>query len=96
MSREVTLVASGDLRETAHRLGWPAQAGLERHVGAAFARHGASVRRALPVDTGHGPRLHAPARATPVADQVSVLGTGPAPATAATAVTVGCSPVRAG
>jgi hypothetical protein len=56
MAREVTLVASGDLRETANRLGWPAQAELERNVGAAFARHGAVVRRAHPVDTsrGHG------------------------------------------
>ena len=31
---EVTLVASGDLRETANRLGWPAQEALERHVDA--------------------------------------------------------------
>ncbi|HJP88720.1 MAG TPA: hypothetical protein VJ850_06805 [Candidatus Limnocylindrales bacterium] len=56
MTREVTLVASGDLRETANRLGWPAQAELERNVGAAFARHGAKVRRAHPVDEsrGHG------------------------------------------
>jgi hypothetical protein len=56
MPREVTLVASGDLRETANRLGWPAQAELEHNVGAAFGRHGASVRRAHPVDgaTGHG------------------------------------------
>jgi hypothetical protein len=56
MQREVTLVASGDLRETANRLGWPAQAELERNVGAAFGRHGASVRRAHPVDAsrGHG------------------------------------------
>ena len=50
------LVASGDLRETANRLGWPAQADLERHITAAFARHGVTVRRAHPVDaaTGHG------------------------------------------
>ena len=32
MTREVVLVASGDLRETANRLGWPAQAELERNV----------------------------------------------------------------
>ncbi|HEY8239206.1 MAG TPA: hypothetical protein VIF63_07200, partial [Candidatus Limnocylindrales bacterium] len=54
--RDVTLVASGDLRETANRLGWPAQAELERNVGAAFGRHGARVTRAHPVDAtrGHG------------------------------------------
>ena len=56
MSREVVLVASGDLRETANRLGWPAQADLEENVGAAFARHGVRVRRAHPFDPalGHG------------------------------------------
>lgn len=50
------LVASGDLRETANRLGWPVQAELERDIVAAFARHGVSVQRAHPVDTatGHG------------------------------------------
>jgi hypothetical protein len=53
---EVVLVASGDLRETANRICWPAQATLERHVEAAFARHGVRVRRAHPVDAsrGHG------------------------------------------
>ncbi len=56
MTREVVLVASGDLRETANRLGWPAQAELERNVVTAFGRHGATVRRAHPVDAsrGHG------------------------------------------
>ena len=50
------LVASGDLRETANRLCWPAQAELERNIEAAFARHGVTVRRAHPVDqaAGHG------------------------------------------
>jgi hypothetical protein len=54
--REAVLVASGDLRETANRLGWPAQDVLEGHVRAAFARHGVSIRRAHPVDAsrGHG------------------------------------------
>jgi hypothetical protein len=54
--RDVVLVASGDLRETANRLGWPAQAELEGHVGSAFARHGVTLRRGHPVDaaTGHG------------------------------------------
>ncbi len=54
--REAILVASGDLRETANRLGWPAQDALEGHVRAAFARHGVRVRRAHPFDAsrGHG------------------------------------------
>jgi hypothetical protein len=53
---EVVLVASGDLRETANRLGWPAQAELETAVEAAFARHGVRVRRGHPLveETGHG------------------------------------------
>jgi hypothetical protein len=56
MTREAVLVASGDLREAANRLGWPVQAVLEDNVEAAFARHGVSVRRGHPVDasTGHG------------------------------------------
>jgi L-fucose isomerase-like protein len=51
---EVVLVASGDLRETANRLGWPAQAELEKAVEAAFGRHGVRVRRGHPVDAGAG------------------------------------------
>jgi len=56
MAREAVLVASGDLRETANRLGWPAQAELEGHIEAAFGRHGVRIRRAHPVDDarGHG------------------------------------------
>src|SRR4249919_668325 len=54
--RDAVLVASGDLRETANRLGWPAQRTLEGHVGDAFARHGVKVQRAHALDpgTGHG------------------------------------------
>lgn len=54
--REAILVASGDLRETANRLGWPAQERLEAHVHAAFARHGVAIRRGHAVDAarGHG------------------------------------------
>ena len=48
MTLEVTLVASGDLREPANRLGWPAQAELEGHVVDAFRRHGAQDE-AVPV-----------------------------------------------
>jgi hypothetical protein len=56
LASEAILVASGDLREMANRLGWPAQAELEGHVEAAFARHGVTIRRAHPVDSarGHG------------------------------------------
>src|SRR6185436_2241508 len=55
-AKEAILVASGDLRETANRLGWPAQAELEGHIEAAFRRHGVTVRRAHPFDSarGHG------------------------------------------
>ncbi len=54
--REVVLVASGDLREAANVICWPAQAELETALGRAFARHGVTVKRAHPVDTarGHG------------------------------------------
>src|SRR5690242_19061055 len=54
--REVVLVASGDLRETANGLGWPAQAELEAAIVKAFARHGVTVKRGHPVDParGHG------------------------------------------
>ena len=54
--RDAVLVASGDLRETANRLGWPAQQTLEGHVGEAFSRHGVRIRRAHSLDpgTGHG------------------------------------------
>lgn len=54
--REVQLVASGDLRESANRLGWPAQADLEADLTAAFGRHGVAVHRGHPVDAarGHG------------------------------------------
>ena len=53
---KVLLVASGDLRERANRMCWPAQAEMEAKLGAAFARLGARVERAHPVDpaTGHG------------------------------------------
>ena len=55
-ARQAILVASGDLRETANRLGWPAQAELETHVDAAFRRHGVDVQRAHPFEAarGHG------------------------------------------
>ncbi|PUB23417.1 hypothetical protein C8K30_11115 [Promicromonospora sp. AC04] len=50
------LVASGDLRESANRAGWPTQAAMEAEVTAAFADLGWTVVRANDVDpaTGHG------------------------------------------
>jgi L-fucose isomerase-like protein len=54
--RDAILISSGDLREAANRLGWPAQAELESHVEAAFERHGTKIRRGHRIDesAGHG------------------------------------------
>ncbi|MDX6459774.1 MAG: hypothetical protein QOE55_3471 [Acidobacteriaceae bacterium] len=54
--REVVLVTSGDLRQSANEVCWPAQQELERRLTQAFRDEGVSVRRAFPVDTakGHG------------------------------------------
>jgi hypothetical protein len=53
---EVILVASGDLRHTANRAGWPAQQKLEADIAAALADLGFTVRRAHEYDdkVGHG------------------------------------------
>ncbi len=53
---EIMLVASGDMRPSANQMCWPAQAEMERQLGAAVAAEGGSIRRAHPVDpaTGHG------------------------------------------
>ena len=53
---EVVLVASGDLRHTANRAGWPAQQRLEADIAGALAEHGVRVRRAHEYDpaVGHG------------------------------------------
>jgi hypothetical protein len=53
---EVILVASGDLRQSANRLCWPAQAAMEKAVADAFAREGIIVKRANPFNPklGHG------------------------------------------
>jgi len=50
------LIASGDLRESANRAGWPTQVELEAGVTAVFEGLGWTVVRANPVDpaTGHG------------------------------------------
>lgn len=53
---EVLLIASGDLRESANVICWPAQAETEKKIVAAFAAEGVKVRRAHPfrADVGHG------------------------------------------
>jgi L-fucose isomerase-like protein len=54
--KEVVLITSGDLRQSANRVCWPAQEKLERKLTQCFANEGIAVKRALPVDarTGHG------------------------------------------
>jgi hypothetical protein len=47
---EVVLVASGDLRCSANQACWPAQEEMERHLVAAFAAEGVTVRRGHPYD----------------------------------------------
>ncbi len=45
MSKEVILIASGDLRLSANQKCWPAQEAMERQIAAAFAAEGATVKR---------------------------------------------------
>src|SRR6185503_20239955 len=54
--KEVVLVTSGDLRQSANEVCWPAQEELERRLSACFAKEGVALRRAFPVDAakGHG------------------------------------------
>lgn len=47
---EALLVANGDLRHSANRVCWPAQAEMEAAVTRAFAAEGVTVRRAHPYD----------------------------------------------
>jgi len=47
---EVLLVASGDLRQSANEVCWPAQAGLEEKLSEAFLAEGVTLRRAHPYD----------------------------------------------
>jgi hypothetical protein len=53
---EVLLVASGDLRQSANRVCWPAQAWLEEALSKAFAAEGVKLVRAHPYDASlqHG------------------------------------------
>jgi len=50
------LIASGDLRESANKAGWPTQAAMEQALTAAFEKLGWSIVRANAIDaeTGHG------------------------------------------
>lgn len=48
---EIILVASGDQRQDANRIQWPAQADVESQVCAAFANQGYSVRRGHEYDS---------------------------------------------
>ena len=54
--KEAILVTSGDLRESANNVCWPAQKDLEEKLTACFAAQGVTLRRAFPVDPikGHG------------------------------------------
>jgi hypothetical protein len=56
LSTEILLFASGDLRETANRTCWPAQAEMEARLTDAIRAEGHTVRRAHPIksDRGHG------------------------------------------
>ena len=53
---EVLLIASGDLRQSANKVCWPAQAEMEKKLTAAFKPKASSLRRAHPYreDLGHG------------------------------------------
>jgi hypothetical protein len=54
--KEAVLITSGDLRDSANRVCWPAQQELERKLTDCFAAEGVTLRRAFPVDPnrGHG------------------------------------------
>lgn len=54
--KEAVLITSGDLRESANKVCWPAQEELERKLTECFQKEGVTLRRAFPVDkeSGHG------------------------------------------
>jgi hypothetical protein len=54
--KKVVLVTSGDLRQSANQVCWPAQEDLERRLTQTFREQGVEVQRAFPVDAakGHG------------------------------------------
>ena len=49
-ANEVLLVANGDLRQSANKVCWAAQAAMETNLTAAFAAEGMTLRRAHPYD----------------------------------------------
>jgi hypothetical protein len=55
-AKEVLLIASGDLRQSANQMCWPAQAEMEAKLTKAFQAEGFTLRRAHPYDPGlqHG------------------------------------------
>ena len=55
-NNEVLLIASGDLRQSANKVCWPAQDALEKKLIEVFASKGVTLRRAHPYmeDLGHG------------------------------------------
>jgi hypothetical protein len=55
-ANEVLLIASGDLRQSANKVCWPAQAEMEKQLTEAFQTEGIHLRRAHPYreDLGHG------------------------------------------
>src|ERR1700755_360598 len=54
--KKVVLITSGDLRQSANQVCWPAQQDLERRLTQAFRDEGVALERAFPVDAakGHG------------------------------------------
>src|SRR5579872_3065492 len=48
--KEVVLITSGDLRDSANQVCWPAQSALEQELTQRFLYEGVVVRRAFPVD----------------------------------------------
>ncbi len=55
-AKEVLLIASGDLRQSANKVCWPVQAEIEKKLTEAFKAEGVNLRRAHPYreDLGHG------------------------------------------
>src|SRR5579863_4550046 len=55
-TKEILLIASGDLRQSANQKCWPAQAQMEEKLMAAFKAEGFDLRRAHSYDPqlGHG------------------------------------------
>ncbi|KAA5545936.1 fucose isomerase [Roseiconus nitratireducens] len=56
MTKTVSLIASGDLRESANQVCWEAQREMEAALGRAIEKHGFQVKRAhaFDADRGHG------------------------------------------